>query len=412
MSETASDTVPAERGGRPWRRVMTARDRDEPHRAATPLELFFDLCFVVAVAQAAGELHHSLAEGHLVHGLVGYLFVFFGIWWAWVNFTWFASAYDTDDVPYRLLTLLQISGVLVLAAGIPAAFEHYDFATAVIGYVIMRVALLAQWARVAREYPAGRPTALRYAAGIAGVQTGWALRLALPPPWGWVGLGLLWAVELAVPAWAELRGPPTSWHPGHINERYGLFALIVLGESVAAATAAVQAAVADQGSSASLLVLAGGGLLLVFGLWWSYFKHDDTVALRGSTGSVFLWAYGQYGILATIAAVGAGLQVAVQTAGHSTHLSPTGAAYTVAVPVAVFLLLGGGMHAWTGQRGPLRQRYLIAVAVLILLTPLAAGPLSLAGAVVAIALLVASLVTAGVLLAYRAHDVNPAAAGI
>lgn len=74
---------------------------------------------------------------------------------------------------------------------------------------------------------------------------------------------MLWAAELVVPAWAELRGPTTSWHPGHIDERYGLFALIVLGESVAAATTAVQAAVTDEGSSASLLVLAGGGLLLV-----------------------------------------------------------------------------------------------------------------------------------------------------
>jgi low temperature requirement protein LtrA len=276
MSDTASHTVPAERGGRPWRRVMTARDRDEPHRASTPLEAFFDLCFVVAVAQGASELHHSLAEGHLAHGLVGYLIVFFGIWWAWVNFTWFASAYDTDDVPYRLLTLLQIGGVLVFAAGIPAAFERYDFTTVVVGYVIMRVAMVAQWARVAREHPAGRPAALRYAVGIAVCQIGWVLRLALAQPWGWIGFGALAAAELAVPAWAELRGTPTSWHPGHINERYGLFVLIVLGESVAAATTAVQSAITDQGSSGSLLVLAAGGLLLVFGLWWSYFKHEAT----------------------------------------------------------------------------------------------------------------------------------------
>ena len=401
MSETASQTVPAERTGQPWRRVMTARDRGERHRAATPLELFFDLCFVVAVAQGAGELHHSLAEGHFAHGLIGYSIVFFSIWWAWVNFTWFASAYDTDDVPYRLLTLLQIGGVLVLAAGIPAAFERYSFTTVVIGYVIMRVAMVAQWARVAREYPAGRPTALRYAVGIGVCQVGWVIRLALPQPWGWIVLGVLAAAELAVPAWAELRGPPTSWHPGHINERYGLFALIVLGESVAAATIAVQAAITDQGSSASLLVLAGGGLLLVFGLWWSYFKHEVTEVLRSSTSSVFIWAYGQYGILAAIAAVGAGLQVAAQTVGHTTHLSPTGAAYTVAVPVAVFVLLTGAVHAWIGQRGHLNQRYLITVSVLILLTPLATGLLSLSVVVVVLGLLVASLVIASVTLAHR-----------
>ena len=73
---------------------MTGRDPDEPHRAATPLELLFDLCFVVAVAQAAGALHHDLVDGKVAHGLLNYLFVFFAIWWAWMNFTWFASAYD------------------------------------------------------------------------------------------------------------------------------------------------------------------------------------------------------------------------------------------------------------------------------------------------------------------------------
>src|SRR5262245_58705516 len=119
---------------------MTARRRDEAHRPSTPLELLFDLCFVVAVAQAAGKLSHAVAEGNTRHAIAGYLLVFFAIWWAWVNFTWFASAYDTDDVPYWLATMVQMAGVLVLAAGVPRAFDG-DFTLAVVGYVIMRVAL-------------------------------------------------------------------------------------------------------------------------------------------------------------------------------------------------------------------------------------------------------------------------------
>jgi len=85
-------------------------------RAAAPLELFFDLCFVAAVAQAASHLHHDLSQGHLAHALGNYLWVFFAIWWAWMNFTWFASVYDNDDDLYRLLTLVQIAGALVMAA--------------------------------------------------------------------------------------------------------------------------------------------------------------------------------------------------------------------------------------------------------------------------------------------------------
>src|SRR5215469_2903935 len=154
----------------PWMRRLSGRDPGEAHRASTPLELLFDLTFVVAVARAGIELRDALAQGHAGHALAGYAAVFFGLWWAWVNFTWFASAYDTDDVPYRLLTLLQMAGVLVFAAGIPAAFQHFDFRTAVAGYVIMRLALVAQWLRAARDHPEGRAGTLRYVAGVTVVQ--------------------------------------------------------------------------------------------------------------------------------------------------------------------------------------------------------------------------------------------------
>ena len=109
------------------RRPMIARAADEEHRASTPLELLFDLTFVVAVSRAAAELAHDVAAGHVGHAVVAYAMVFFGIWWAWMNFTWFASAYDTDDVGYRLLTLMQMAGVLVYAAGIHDAFADADF---------------------------------------------------------------------------------------------------------------------------------------------------------------------------------------------------------------------------------------------------------------------------------------------
>src|SRR5882757_3302468 len=113
-------------------RPMTARSRSEEHRASTPLELFFDLCFVVAVAQAGGRLVHAVTEENVGHGMAGYLMMFFAIWWAWMNFSWFASAYDIDDVPYRVTTLVQIVGVLMLAAGVPRAFDDSDFRLAAI----------------------------------------------------------------------------------------------------------------------------------------------------------------------------------------------------------------------------------------------------------------------------------------
>ena len=111
----------------PWYRPIQARRPDEAHRVATPLELLFDLCFVVAVAQAGLALEAQLHEGHVGAGVLGYLSVFFAIWWAWMNFTWFASAYDSDDVPYRLVVFVQIAGSLVLAAGVSQAVADSDF---------------------------------------------------------------------------------------------------------------------------------------------------------------------------------------------------------------------------------------------------------------------------------------------
>nr|MDT0666135.1 low temperature requirement protein A [Micromonospora sp. DSM 115978] len=169
---------------------MTARDSAAGHRAATPLELLFDLCFVVAVALAAAALHHALSEDHAQDGAIAYVAVFFAIWWAWMNFTWFASAYDTDDVPYRVAAFVQISGVLVVAAGVPRAFADFDFTVVTIGYAVMRTALAVQWLRAGRGAPAGsleRRVDYRYAFGVVACMVGWVALLLPPgdaPLWG------------------------------------------------------------------------------------------------------------------------------------------------------------------------------------------------------------------------------------
>ncbi|MDG3011829.1 low temperature requirement protein A [Rhodococcus sp. D2-41] len=370
---------------------MRARDRSEQHRVSTPLELLFDLCFVVAVSQAAAQLHDALRDDRLGPGLLGYAMVFFAIWWAWMNFTWFASAYDTDDVPYRLLTLLQMAGVLVLAAGVPAALTHYDFTVITIGYVIMRVAMIGQWIRAAAEDPPGRPAALRYAVGIAVVQIGWVARLALPYPWDRIGFAVLVVAEMAVPAWAERGGRQTSWHPGHIPERYGGFTIIVLGEVILATLVGVQAVTGDHGVSASLLMIAIGALILVFALWWIYFTAGE-VALE-TLRTALLWGYGHYFVFAAIAAIGAGLDTALNVAERSAQVPETDAAFTVAVPVAVVFAVLAVLHRITGTGTGLRVWAGCAGAVGVLAVASATGGLGLGGAVLGIGLVAAVVLT-------------------
>lgn len=195
---------------RPFYRPMRPHRRDEPHRTATPLELFFDLCFVVAVAQAAGNLHHDVSEGHLGHALTRYLMVFFAIWWSWMNFTWFASAYDTDDDLYRITTLVQIAGALIIAAGVTQGFTDGDFTVITYGYVVMRLAAVVQWSRAAIGDPAHRAAARRYAIGVTVVQLGWLLRLLLPAEWGIAAFVLLALADLLVPAVAERPDDPVA----------------------------------------------------------------------------------------------------------------------------------------------------------------------------------------------------------
>ena len=227
---------------------MSSRDPTQGHRGSSPLELFFDLTFVVAVAQAGSAFQRGLVGNEAGAVLTGYPLVFFAIWWAWMNFSWFSSAYDTDDVPYRIAVLVQMAGVLVVAIGIPRALDRRDFAIVLAGYLIMRMAMVGLWLRAAVSNPSGRQTALRYAVGITVVQAGWVAWFFFVPRGAavWIFL-LLAAAELLVPIFAEAAGR-TAWHPGHIAERYGAFTIIVLGEALSAGTIGVNAALAGRAS--------------------------------------------------------------------------------------------------------------------------------------------------------------------
>jgi low temperature requirement protein LtrA len=365
--------------GLPLRAHLRPRSPHEAHRAATPLELFFDLVFVVAIAQAAAGLHHAISEAHVLEGLIGYAMVFFAIWLAWMNFTWFASAYDTDDVRYRIAVFVQMGGALMMAAGIPAMFETRSANLSVIGgYVVMRAVIVVQWLRVAVNDPGRRATALRYVFGTTAVQTMWVALPLVPALWvpGFVALA---AIELAIPAWAERAGI-TPWHPHHIAERYGLLTLIVLGESILSANLTLQSALDSGEALASFAELIAGGLLTVYAMWWIYFDrpvHD----LLTSPRRVFTWGYGHYFVFASAAAVGAGLAANVDYVTHHSKVGAVGAGMAVAIPVAVYL-----MCLWILHNRPAYRRtrlYGPIATVLVLLAPFTGHAVPLIGVTLA-----------------------------
>lgn len=295
-------------------RPIALRDPRQGHRAATWLELCFDLCFVVAVSSLARTLHDDPTIG----GLLRFGAVFVPIWWAWMGYTWFATAWDNDDTLYRILWFGAMLAILWLAAAIGDLVTG-DPVPFVLAYVTLRGLLAVQFLRVFRARPTGAtPFIRRYLIGnVAGVAI-WLLSLAVPGPiqpaiWA---LGLL--VEVATPIWAvaSYRGQPyvpRIFHPGHIRERYGLFALIVLGESILA----VAVGTADIDWQAAGVVTGVLGFALAAAIWWTYFGRVDADALELGATEAFQWGYGHLFVYAGIAAVGVGIELAILAAAEA-----------------------------------------------------------------------------------------------
>lgn len=316
---------------------MLPRDPAQPHRTASTLELFFDLVFVVAVSIASAELHHALSHDDFVHGITSYAMVFFAVWWAWMNFTWFATSFDTDDWLYRVMAIVQMGGVLVFAAGIPAAFERGDFTLSVLGYIVMRIAMVAQWLRASRGAGELRAATRRYAAGIAAVQVLWVLFLLIPAgPLQLIAFVVFALIEVSVPVFAEYRRQ-TPWHPHHITERYGLFTLIVLGESLLASANAIIDASHELESLVPLISISVLTLVVTASLWWIYFWAPHHRAIT-SFGSSLRYGYTHYVVFGAAAAFSAGIEVELDVLTGESHLSNVAASFTVTIPIAVFLL--------------------------------------------------------------------------
>ena len=353
---------------------MSGRDPEERHRAATTLELLFDLTFVVAFGTAANELAHALAADHAREGVIGFAFATFAISWAWINFTWFASAYDTDDWLYRLVTMLQMVGVLVLALGLPKVFESLEHGdtldndVVVIGYVVMRVAMVAQWLRASRQDPTRRAVHKTYVVSILVSQVGWCLLAVADLPIGTTfalcTIPLL--VELAGPVVAEKRYGGTPWHAHHIAERYGLMVIIALGEGMIGTMASLTA-IGELTTHIALLALAGTAL--TFGMWWTYFviPHGDILHARRERS--FGWGYGHMPLFGAIVAVGAGLHVAAYFIDHHSNLTATGTVLTVVVPLAFYVVALYVFYAVVSRSADPFHLLLIALSVGTLAAP-------------------------------------------
>ncbi|MCS5736111.1 low temperature requirement protein A [Herbiconiux daphne] len=352
-------------------------------RAVTPLELLYDLTYVIAFAAAAEELTAAVAEGHAASGVGAYLFAIFAVGWAWLNFTWYTSAYGNDDALFRVATIVQMVGVVVLIFGLPQSFHDAaeglspNNLLVVVGYVVMRVPLMLLWLRAARHDEEHRKSAIAYAITIAIAQTGWLLIAIVPMPALVAVLALIALVlaEMAARVVIENGLGWTPWNASHIAERFGLLTLICLGEVVAATVRAVAVLTEEQGWSVAAVMIAASGLVLAAGLWWAYYLVPSGVILRRWPERVFAWRYTHLPLFAAIPAVGAGLRLAAE-ALEGGELSLLQIAVALVVPVAsvivlVFVLWSVLVRSWDLTHLPLLVVTLVPLAAAVVVAAIA-----------------------------------------
>lgn len=364
----ASDT-PTDR----WYRLLRMRGRD-PHeegRTTSPLELIFDLTFAVAVGVAADRFAEITALGHPGPGALAFVLAMFAILVGWINFSWFASAFDTDDWAYRLCTMVQMAGVVILALGLPATFEsieegrRVDIGLLTAGYVVMRLGMLLLWLRAARQSVRFRRVCLRNAASIVVVQAGWvAVALAdigLVATFG--AILVLGTLELLIPVLTQGHADATPWHADHIADRYSAFAIITLGEGVIGTLASSRGALTGGSLDLEAVVVILAGIGLTFAMWWVYFLMPFGTLLRRYPRRGYLFGYGHIPVLLGIAGTGAGLHGAGLWLAHEGQQGVLGVTVAVAVPVVVYLASVFALKDLFASRFDPFQLLLLAVTV-------------------------------------------------
>ena len=327
-------------------RLMPGRDPHQRGRSATPLELLYDLTYVVAFAAASDQLAEYLGEGTVWPALGAFAFAVWAVSWAWLNYSWFASAYGNDDLLLRVATIVQMIGVIVLTYGLPVSFEaaaHGESpnnALMVIGYVVMRVPQIALWIRASIHDPQHRQNALSYVAIISTAQVAWIVTAVLPlPTAATVALIIVVATaEMVAPVLATRRYGFSPWNAGHLAERFALLTLITIGEVIAGTTAAVGALTQEVGWSLEAVLVAASGLLIAASVWWSYFLVPSRLVLEQRPERTFAWRYAHLALFGSIAAIGAGLHLTTIAVEHG-GVSLLGIALALAVPLATTIFL-------------------------------------------------------------------------
>lgn len=339
----------------------------EHHRTATWLELFYDLVFVVAVA----GLGKRLLADHGWQGGLAFIGLFVPVWWAWAGYTFYADRYDTDDLGQRLLAIVQIMAVAFMAASISGDEADSTFAFA-LAYIAARTVLVFMYVRARRHVHETRELVTGYIYGHSIAVGVWAISLVAPAD----VRPFLWAVGLAIdfytPFYLRKVQAKVPLDVSHLPERFGLFTILVLGESIAA----VVTGLSHQGWDLKPIIAAILSIVVATGLWWIYFDNLEGSVVRRKEGQrtawkPTVWIYSHLPLAIGLTATGIGLEFIVTEDFHTSQR------WIVSLGTAGALVAMGLIHISTEagpeRKDPAKARIRFASAAVVLILGLTGG---------------------------------------
>ena len=250
------------------------RTLETEERTSTWTELFYDLVFVVAVSRLGARFLHEVTW----QGFVEFAALFTVLWWAWASYTFFADRYDTDDTGQRLLAVGQMIGVAGMAAAIGLGDQHLSTISRPFGasYAAVRLALVVMYLRAWRSVPETQPLVGGYLKGFSVEVVLWGTSVLAPEPWRYA----LWtagtAVSFATPWLMRGEQVRVPLSVSHLPERFGLFTILVLGESIAAVVVGVE----DEAWALASMFVGVAGVVVATSLWWVYFDNLEGSVVR------------------------------------------------------------------------------------------------------------------------------------
>jgi low temperature requirement protein LtrA len=326
-----------------WQKPKLRTDEDEGlERKVTWLELFYDLVFVVVIAVLSRNL-----SGHITkEGIIGFILLFIPVWWVWIADTYYNERFETEGIENRVFTFLQMLPVVGLAVFANDALGETSAGFA-LSYVAARIIFMFLWLRGVYHNKPMWPLMTWHAVGFGISASLFFASIFFPTPLRFVmwGIGLLFDLFTPITTLKHQKKLP-QLSSSKLPERYGLFVIIVLGESI---TGVVHGMANNHDLTINTFLTAVLGMTLTFGLWWVYF---DFIAKRPPKPIVWFtlpWSYLHLLLIMSFVAFGAGILNVVSEAGFD--ILPLNVYRLLTVTVAISLITMGFLEL-TLRRDP------------------------------------------------------------